>query len=59
MEFVGRFNEEDLRNGIDKAEVAKAKARYGLGYTDTELVFEDGVPVGIKIWVCDKDEFKL
>lgn len=59
MEFVGRFTEEDLRNGVDKAEVAKAKEKYGLYYTESEIVFEDGVMVGIKIWVCGEDEFKL
>ena len=57
--LVGTFNEEDLRQGRDKVEVAKAKEEHNLKYTEMKYVKKGGNIVGLKIWVCDFDTFTI
>lgn len=57
--LVGTFNEEDLAQGRDKIAVSEAKEKYNLKYTNTKLIKRGGVIIGIRIWVCDMDTFKL
>lgn len=58
MVYVGKFNLEDLNNGIDKKEVEQAKLRTGLKYTNTIVVKEKGITY-LKIWLCDYNEFGI
>ena len=57
--FVGKFDEVDLESGRDKLEVKKMQQATGLQYTNEKLVKKNGVPVGIKIWVCSMEDFKI
>jgi len=57
--YVGCFNEADLNEGRDKSLVARKMAETGLNYTNTKIVYKNGVPAGLKIWVCDKDTFTI
>lgn len=54
--LVGTFNEQDLKEGKDKAAIQEAKAKHGLKYSDTKLVKKGEKIVGIKVWVCDADD---
>lgn len=57
--LVGTFNEEDLKNGVDKIKVEQAKKLYNLKYTNSEMVYEGKKIVGIRMYVCDVDTFTL
>lgn len=57
--YVGCFSESDLNVGRDKTLVARKMAETGLNYTNTKIVYKNGVPAGLKIWVCDQGSFKL
>lgn len=59
MIYVGRFNEDDLRNGVDKKETKKAMEQHNLNYTETKLIKKSGKIVAMDIWVCNADEFKI
>lgn len=59
MIYVGRFNEEDLKNGRDKIETKKAMEKHNLNYTNTKLIKRSNKIIAIDIWVCDKDEFTI
>lgn len=52
--FVGKFSENDLRNGIDKKAVEKKKKETGLKYTNTKIIKN-----GLAIWVCNADDFRI
>lgn len=52
--YVGRFGYEDLKAQRDKAAVEEAKARYGKGYVNTNLIKVGGVQY-IDIFVCDRE----
>ena len=56
MIYVGRFDEDDMRNGTDKVEMQIAMDKHSLNYTNTKLVRESGKIVGLDIWVCTADE---
>lgn len=36
--FVGSFSETDIKNGLDRVAVEKAKAETGLQYTNQEYI---------------------
>lgn len=57
--YVGQFSEQDILLGIDKVAVEKVKQETGLKYTNTKFVKRNGKIVGMKIWVCDAQSFKI
>lgn len=57
--LVGTFNEEDIANGKDKVEVKRMTEQTGYKYTNTEFVKKNGKIVGMKVYVCDVNDFKL
>lgn len=57
--YVGQFNEDELRSGIDKRKVAEAMEEYQLKYTRTKFVKKKGEIVGLKIWVTDVFDIDL
>lgn len=59
MIYVGRFDENDIKHGIDKQKVKEAMQKHNLKYTNTKLVKQAGKVIAIDIWVCDATEFKL
>lgn len=57
--FVGSFSETDIKNGLDRVAVEKAKAETGLQYTNQEYIKKGGIPVGIKLYVCSLNEMHI
>ena len=57
--YVGRFNEKDIRDGLDKKAVEKAKEETGLKYTNQEIVYKNQEPIAIKLYVCDLEHMLL
>lgn len=51
--YVGRFNEQECKYGIDKKIVAEKMAETGLKYTNTRFVKKHGEIVGLDVWVCN------
>lgn len=57
--LVGTFSEEDISTGKDKIEVKRMAEQTDCKYTNTEYVKKNGKIVGIKIYVCNAEDFKL
>lgn len=57
--FVGRFYENDLKNGIDKIEVEKAKNETGLQYTNQKIIYNNKKPIAIDLYVCNIEDMTL
>ena len=57
--FVGTFNEADIANDFDKKKIEEMKQKTGLNYTNTEIAKKGKKIVGIRIYVCNEDDFKL
>lgn len=57
--LVGTYNEDDLANGKDKVDVQRMKEETGYNYTNTEFIKSKGKPIGIKVYVCSVEDFKL
>lgn len=57
--LVGTYNEIEVSNGKHKADVRKMKKETGYEYTNTELVKSRGKVVGMTIYVCNAEDFKL
>lgn len=55
--YIGQFNEEQCRQGVDKALVEQKKAETGMKYTRTKLVKKGGRIVGLKIWLLSNEEY--
>lgn len=55
--YIGQFNEEQCRQGADKALVEQKKAETGMKYTRTKLVKKGGRIVGLKIWLLSNEEY--
>ena len=53
--YVGRFNEKDIRAGLEE----KAKEETGLNYTNQEIVYKNQKPIAIKLYVCDLEHMLL
>ena len=51
--FVGKFNEDDLRNKKDKIAIKKAMEETGLQYIHSEYVKSKGEVVALKVYVCE------
>lgn len=58
MIYVGRFDENDIKHGIDKQNVKSAMQKHNLKYTNTKFVKQAGKVIAIDIWVCDTTEFQ-
>lgn len=56
--LVGDFTENDLKNGIDKIEVEKAKKKHDLKYTNTKIIVKKGIRY-LRIYVCDVYSFNI
>ena len=57
--YVGTFSESDIDSGKDKIAVRKMMDDTGLGYTNTEFKRSGGKIVGLKIYVCKAEDFKI
>ncbi|RKI83761.1 hypothetical protein D7V90_07670 [bacterium 1xD42-87] len=57
--LVGTYNENDLKNGKDKIDVLNISKETGFNYTNNEFVKRNGKIVGIKIYVCKIEDFKI
>lgn len=57
--LVGTYSESDIASGRDKRDVAEMQARTGLKYTNTMVIKNSGVPVGLRIWVCTMEDFDV
>lgn len=57
--YVGRFNEEDITNGIDKKATQEKMSETGLKYTNTRYVIKKGQIVALDVWVCNAEDFEL
>ena len=56
--LVGKFTENDLKNGIDKKAVEDAKEKYNLKYTNTKIIKEKGIRK-LAIYLCTLEDFKI
>lgn len=54
--FVGTFNEEDIKNNVDKQKLKEIQAATGLKYCNTEYVKKKGIIIGIKLWACSLED---
>lgn len=57
--LVGTFNNADIKSGRDKQEVQKKKSETGLKYTNQEFVKKGSKIVGLRIYVCTVQDFKI
>lgn len=57
--FIGEFNEEEIRNNTAENKAREFMKESGLKYTNTEVVYDKGVPVSMKVYICGHDEFKI
>lgn len=57
--YVGEFSEKDLEIGLDEVRVSEMKEKTGMNYTNTKLVKRDGKIVGLRIWVCNAEDFEI
>lgn len=55
--YIGRFNEDYIRNGKDKDIVKNEKAKTGLKYTLTKFIKRKGEIIAMDIWLCDVDTY--
>ena len=57
--FVGTFNDRDIALGVDKVAVRKMQAVTGYNYTNSFLVKRNGNVIGIRLYVCSKEDFAI
>ena len=57
--LVGTYNEQDLNERKDKVDVQRVAKETGYKYTNTEFVKSKGKIVGMKVYVCNAEDFKL
>lgn len=57
--LVGIYNEKDLANKKDKEDFKKMSEETGYKYTNQELVMKKGKIVGMKLYVCKQEDFKI
>ena len=57
--YVGTFNEQDLKEYKDKRALEKVQEKTGLQYTNTKLVMKRKEIIGIKIYACSSEDFKI
>lgn len=54
--FVRTYSEEDL---IQQKDLKVCQKETGLEYTNTELIRKNGKVIGIKLYACTAEDFKL
>ena len=57
--YVGTFNEQDLKEHKDKQALEKVQEKTGLQYTNTKLVMKRKEIIGIKVYACNSEDFKI
>lgn len=57
--WVGEFNEEQIKKGIDKKCVEFMKQKTGLKYVNTKIARGDHNEKVLRIWVCNVEDFKI
>jgi hypothetical protein len=56
--LVGDFDENDLKNGVDKKALQKKKEETGLKYANSKIIKKGGKTY-LRLWVCSVDEFEI
>ena len=57
--LVGTFDENDLKQGKDKIELAKYNKEYPqYKYTNTKIIKEHGIRK-LALYICSVDDFKI
>ena len=54
--LVGSYSEQDIKQKKDKKEVAEAKEKHGLTYTETKIVVVKG-EMRLKVWLIDNKTY--
>lgn len=57
--WVGEFNEEQLKNSVDKKCVENMKKITGLDYVNTKIARGNHGEKVLRIWVCNAEDFKI
>lgn len=57
--YVGEFNEEEIKAGKDRSLVKAAKDRNSLDYINVELIKDNHSVVGMKLWVCKREDLRI
>lgn len=57
--LVGTYNEIEVSNGKHKIDVQKMKKETGYEYTNTEIIKKRNKVIGMRIYVCTMEDFKL
>ena len=53
--YIGKFNEEQIRNKEDKKAVKLAQEKNKeYIYIDSQIIKKGGKIVGLNIWICNK-----
>lgn len=57
--WVGEFNEEQLKNGVDKKCVDFMKNKTGLNYVNTKVAYNENDEKVLRVWVCKAEDFQI
>ncbi len=57
--LVGTYSEQDLDAGKDRRDVAEMQEKTGLKYTNTMVIKDSGIPVGLRVWICTAEDCKV
>ncbi len=57
--LVGTYNDKDLSLGVDKVATRRMQALTGYNYTNTKLIKRNGHIIGLSVYVCSKEDFKI
>lgn len=57
--LVGKYDADDIAKGTDKKDTKEMQEKTGYKYTNTEFIKTNGKIVGLKIYVCKANDFKL
>lgn len=59
MIYVGRFNEEEMKKGLDKKAIKQKQKETGLKYVESKIIYKNKTPIAMDIWVCTAEEFTI
>lgn len=59
MVYVGRFNEEQIKNGEEKKAIKEKQEETGLKYVETKIIYKNKKPIAMDYWVCTAEEFTI
>ncbi len=59
MIYVGRFNEEEMKKGLDKKAIKQKQKETGLKYVESKIIYKNKAPIAMDIWVCTAEEFTI